>query len=110
MQKILLDENLSPRLSVMLSSLFKSVHVLKSGLGNSYDGDIWKFAKENQYAIITKDNDFKELSNYWGCPPKVIRINCGNKNTLFIHILIAKFHAEINEFISSAELCYMEIS
>jgi predicted nuclease of predicted toxin-antitoxin system len=42
---------------------------------------IWEYARKNEFAILTKDNDFDERSQLLGCPPKVIHLICGNKST-----------------------------
>jgi predicted nuclease of predicted toxin-antitoxin system len=72
------------------------------------DINIWNYARDNGYTIITKDNDFLYLSNLYGCPPKIIRLDCGNKSTSYISELIIKRMAEITIFAGNSE-CYMEI-
>lgn len=52
--KLLLDENLSPRLARSMSDLFpESLHVADCGLGASDDAAIWRFAAETAFAILT---------------------------------------------------------
>ena len=43
------------------------------GLKQTADQQIWTWAKENAYTVVTADADFIELSNRLGWPPKVIR-------------------------------------
>ncbi|MDX2286191.1 MAG: DUF5615 family PIN-like protein, partial [Bacteroidia bacterium] len=45
------------------------------------DRQVWEFARQAQFAIITKDNDFNELSQLLGYPPYVIWIRRGNCST-----------------------------
>ncbi|MDX2285865.1 MAG: DUF5615 family PIN-like protein, partial [Bacteroidia bacterium] len=80
--KLLFDQNLPPVLSVRLSDIFPdSAHVQDWGLGQADDRQVWEFARQAQFAIITKDNDFNELSQLLGYPPYVIWIRRGNCST-----------------------------
>jgi len=107
--KILIDENLSWKLVKLLSDIFdEAVHVRTLNLQHKPDGDLWGIAKANNWAILTQDNDFQFFSSKWGCPPKVIRLNCGNKATVAIaHIIRSKVVA-IHAFADSED-CYLEI-
>ena len=73
--KLLLDENLSPRLVERLASLFPSmIHVRDIGLKQGSDSMIWEWAETNDHTIITTDADFVALSVGRGWPPKVIHL------------------------------------
>jgi predicted nuclease of predicted toxin-antitoxin system len=39
---------------------------------NSIDKDIWQYAHDNNYVIVTKDSDFYEMSSLYEQPPKLI--------------------------------------
>lgn len=51
------------------------------GLGRAFDRDVWEYAHEHGYTIVTKDADFGELGTLLGFPPKVIWIRRGNCTT-----------------------------
>jgi predicted nuclease of predicted toxin-antitoxin system len=71
--KLLFDQNLSWRLPQLLSEIYPgSRHIREFGLKESQDLDIWKHAKSNDFAIVTKDKDFQQRSWLQGHPPKVI--------------------------------------
>src|ERR1039458_1477972 len=109
MQKYLLDENLSRKLAGKLIHIYVNItHVSDEGLLNCDDAAIWKFAKNNGFTIITKDYDFYDMSHLFGCPPKVIKLNCGNKTTDYISESLLKKQELINFFAESSN-CYMEI-
>ena len=77
--KLLLDENLSRRLIRAIEDLFPgSIHSTQAGLSSgTSDLEIWKYAKQNGFAIVTADNDFVSLAKTHGDPPKVILLeNC----------------------------------
>ncbi|MBN1315975.1 MAG: DUF5615 family PIN-like protein [Anaerolineales bacterium] len=99
--KLLLDQNLSPRLVRRLADLFpNSSHVMEVGLDQSLDREVWEYARQYNYLIVTKDVDFSEFSVLRGFPPKVIWIRRGNCSTQAIeHILRANYDSinAINE-------------
>ena len=77
--KLLFDNHLSHRLVARLDDVLPgSSHVMLEGLDESGDLDIWKFAFEHDYTIVTKDSDFSDLSMLRGHPPKVIWMRIGN--------------------------------
>lgn len=109
--KFLIDENLSKRLVDILNESFQSnnSHVSIENLLNSSDKQIWEFAKVQDYCILTKDWDYSFMSAAYGCPPKVIRLNCGNKTTTFISTILKNKIIIIQEFLMDEDLCYLEI-
>ena len=94
--KLLLDENLSPRLAKSLQDLFPgSAHVDDCALGAKGDDQIWRFASENDYVILSKDSDFYDRSALYGGPPKVIWLRVGNRSTDYIEALVRRSAASI---------------
>ena len=78
--KILFDQNISFRLIRKINDIFPlAKQVRELNLENSTDRQIWEFAKENDYTIITFDADFYDFSIVWGHPPKIVWIRTGNK-------------------------------
>lgn len=77
--KLLFDENLSPSLVERLHDIFSgSAHIRDVGLKGADDADIWAFAAANGFVIVTKDDDFREMSVLRGAPPKIIVVTLGN--------------------------------
>ena len=71
--KLLLDQNLSPRLLPALESLYPgSSHVRLIGLRDAGDDAIWDYARDHDFIIVSKDSDFHQRSLLFGFPPKVI--------------------------------------
>ena len=61
--KLLFDQNLSPRLIARLADLFpESMHVSDVDLDRVGDLEVWRFAGERGYTIVSKDSDFNEIS------------------------------------------------
>ena len=87
--KLLFDENLSPRLVAELSFLWPgSTHVETIGLRGATDVAIWDYARANDFAIVSKDDDFRSLALVRGAPPKVIWLQVGNASTSAIATLL----------------------
>ena len=78
--KLLLDANLSWRLTTVLSEHFgECTHVNKTELPKpAKDTEIWNYAVTNGYTIVTQDSDFLNLFEAKGSPPKVILLRIGN--------------------------------
>jgi predicted nuclease of predicted toxin-antitoxin system len=80
--KLLFDQNLSPKLVNRLADLFPgSTHVQSAALDCADDDQIWHYARNNGLAIVTKDEDYNNLSVVRGTPPKVIWLQLGNCTT-----------------------------
>ncbi|MEQ8364474.1 MAG: DUF5615 family PIN-like protein [Cyclobacteriaceae bacterium] len=61
--KLLLDQNISYRLVKKIEQHFLNTqHISKVGLLNKTDIDIWKYAKEEDFIIVTFDSDFYDFS------------------------------------------------
>ena len=97
--KLLVDENLAPRLASDLADLFPgSVHVSFVGLGSSDDAIIWQHAKTHSFTFLTKDKDFANLGLAWGSPPKTILLRTGNCSTAAIERVIRSNAVRLSEF------------
>ncbi len=102
--KLLLDENLSPRLTASIGDLYPgSLHVEECGLDGAADEQVWRFAGENGFAIVSKDSDFSELSVLRGSPPKVIWLRIGNCTTTRAGFLLRDAFLRIQAFLAGSE-------
>lgn len=75
MNRFLIDENLPYFFKLWKSEEFTHVFDLKKSMS---DSDIWKFAKENNMVIVTKDADFSNRIMLESPPPKIIHTKIGN--------------------------------
>jgi predicted nuclease of predicted toxin-antitoxin system len=97
--KLLVDENLAPRLALDLADLFpESVHVDSVRLRSTADSVIWEYAKAHRFAFLTKDKDFANLSMAWGAPPKVIVLLTGNCSTARIEAIVRANAVRFSDF------------
>lgn len=109
--KLLLDANISWRLAPKLKVIFEECfHVDFIGLSiPPTDFEIWNYAKANDLIIVTNDEDFLNLMNLKGFPPKVILLKTGNQSNKFIEQLLIKHAANVEIFKKSRDIGLLEI-
>ncbi len=108
--KLLYDENLSPKLVQLLADVFPgSAHVDRTGLGGSGDYEVWRYAKDNDFTLVSKDSDFFDLIALRGHPPKLIWIRRGNCSNRQIQLLLRNKADEINEMLMNDEIGFITI-
>jgi len=101
--KLLVDENLPPRLVQELADLFPdSTHVSSAGLGSTPDAIILEYARTHGFTFLTKDKDFASLSIAWGAPPQVILLQTGNCSTTDLIRMIRNNAIRFSDFESDA--------
>lgn len=97
--RLLFDNNLSPRLSAAVADLYPdSVHVRALALQRAPDDDVWEYAREHGYVIVSKDSDFHQRSLVEGFPPKIVWIQRGNCTTAAIIELLRRSGRAIRDF------------
>ena len=107
--KLLLDENLSPRLVGSIIDLYPgSQHVHHVQLDGADDSAVWAYAKSHGFAIVSKDSDFAERSVLDSEPAKVIWIGLGNCSTDEVEKILRSAHEQIRRFIhEGSETCLL---
>jgi len=109
--KLLFDENISPKMVSVLADVFPdSAHVDRMGLGGSSDAEVWLFAKDNGFTLVSKDSDFYEKSILYGHPPKVIWIRRGNCTNRQIQLLLRNRIEAISEFYNNHDISFISIT
>ena len=97
--KLLFDQNLSPRLVNRLCDLFPgSSHVRAVALDCAGDDQVWEYARQNGFLVVTKDEDFNNMNVMRGSPPKVIWLQLGNCTTTQVEAVFRGRTAEIKSF------------
>jgi len=101
--KLLLDENISLKLVKFLQKDFpESSHISFLDMQGSTDTQIWEFAKQDGYIIVSKDNDFRQRSFLLGFPPKVIWLSIGNSGINEIRSLLLNNTAVVEDFFNDS--------
>ncbi|CAG0968841.1 hypothetical protein PHYC_01130 [Phycisphaerales bacterium] len=108
--KLLLDENLSPRLVTLLADVFPgSTHVRDCGLKSASDPAVWEYARTNGFAIISKDADFRQRSILYGAPPKVLGLLVGNCSTAHVESIVRHGAPLIQVFEQDPAAAFLEL-
>jgi len=106
--KLLIDQNISFRAVKGLKSIYPGAkQVRELQLENATDRQIWEYAKEENYTIVTFDSDFYDLTLLLGIPPKVIWLRFGNTSTDNLITLLKENQNLIREFIENPD--YSEV-
>jgi predicted nuclease of predicted toxin-antitoxin system len=108
--KLLLDENLSPALLIVLRALSVAcTHVAREGLLSADDREIWAFAVREGYTIVTKDRDFHQLALVKGAPPQVVRLAIGNQSLATTQRILCAHLELIRAFVTAADRAVLVI-
>jgi predicted nuclease of predicted toxin-antitoxin system len=106
--KLLFDENLSPELVRALEAEYPaSSHVHRVGLGRALDDEVWRYAGEHGFLIVTKDSDFHERSLLRGSPPKVVWLRLGNCSTREIQELLRHHVQSVRDLATDPDRGYL---
>jgi predicted nuclease of predicted toxin-antitoxin system len=109
--RLLFDENLSSALPRRISTLIPdSAHVRDVGLLGADDLVIWRYAADNGFIIVTKDDDYSDLSILHGAPPKVLLLRIGNCSSAGTVNFLFENIDSICAFASDADSALHEIS
>ena len=108
--KLLFDQNLSYKLAQALAREFPgSSHVRELGLASAVDIEVWEYAKQFGFTIVSKDTDFSQRGFLFGPPPKVIWIRLGNCSTKEIQDVLLAYASEIRKFGSDPDSSFFPI-
>ena len=97
---MLFDQNISFRILKHLPEKYTGATSVKTaGLINAPDFEIWQYARDHDFVIVTQDSDFNDLAMIDGHPPKIIWIRLGNLKTQEILEVLENHSNEIELFI-----------
>lgn len=109
--RLLFDENLSHRLVGLLADVYPgSVHVREAGLSGADDAAVWRHAREQGLAIVSKDSDFHDRGILHGPPPKVVWIQRGNCSTRQIEAILRAHREDIARFGEDPEAAFLALA
>ncbi len=109
--KLLFDANISYRIVKKLQFAFPDcLHVSRTGLSHpAKDPDIWKLARQNNYVVVTYDEDFYDFLSLYGAPPKIIWLRFGNAPTDIVVQKLLFNQINIERLIADSETELLEI-
>lgn len=77
--RLLVDAQLPLALARWLTAAgVDALHVVDVGLQSASDRELWAWARREGRALVTKDEDFRDLSIRLGPPPPVVWVRIGN--------------------------------
>ena len=108
--KLLFDQNISHRILNHIQDILPEAKQVRDlGLENISDKQIWEYAKESGYIIVTFDGDFYDFSLVWGHPPKIIWIRTNNQTTKKMEEILHKDMDTMQDFQNDIDLACLEI-
>jgi predicted nuclease of predicted toxin-antitoxin system len=72
-------------------------------LEGATDNQVWRYALDHGFAIVSKDSDFAERSALSGAPPKVIWLRIGNCTTSRAEFVLVNLASLIQDFLQRGE-------
>ena len=109
--KFWLDGQISPKIAPWLKSQFgfECIHIRDLGLMKKEDLDIYRDARIANAIVITKDQDFLELSRRLGPPPQIVWVTCGNTSNQNLRMILDRVFSDAVEFLKTGQ-AIVEIS
>ena len=108
--KLLVDENLSRRMVALLESYFPgSTHVCLVGLEKAQDAEIWSFAGQHDFVIVTRDSDVSDMAVLYGPPPKVLHLGIRNCRWREMAVPLVQNHVELLPELERADMAFVEL-
>lgn len=97
----LFDENIPSK--IRFEPSYPVTHV--STLGKSLsDGEIWRYAEQNDLAIVTKDSDFSDRIIVSSPPPRVIHLRFANMRRKEFHAYLSRVWPRVESLIATHKL------
>lgn len=110
--KLLIDMNLSPRwVDALRSAGHEAVHWSTVGAWTASDRDIMRYARENDFVVLTHDLDFGDiLAATGGAKPSVVQIRASGIGVAQIGARIIRGLAICTEEIEAGALVTIDAS
>ncbi|MEQ1587035.1 MAG: DUF5615 family PIN-like protein [Cyclobacteriaceae bacterium] len=93
----------------IISVFPQSIHVTNDLARVKRDSEIFQYAKENDYTILTFDEDFYDLQLLRGYPPKINWLRFGNSGNVKVISKLIEHQNGIASFIANSEVGILEI-
>jgi len=107
--KLLFDQNISPRiLKILPGTLYNATHANFNKLQDKSNLEIFNYAKNSDYCIVTQDSDFNDLLRLKGFPPKVVWFRLGNVKTEIIGNLLIQNIMRLKHFLKAQKQVYLK--
>ena len=101
-----MDAQLSPAIVAWINRTFDDIEaesVRSLGLRDATDVEIFEKEKMEDVIVLSKDDDFIQLIEHRGTPPKLIWITCGNTSNAKMREILSKTLLKAKELLESDE-------
>jgi predicted nuclease of predicted toxin-antitoxin system len=104
--KLWIDAQLSPAIAAWIDRTFDDIEaesVRALGLRDATDPEIFEEAKKADAVVMSKDDDFIQLIEQRGTPPKLIWVTCGNTSNARLREILSTALLKAIELLQSGE-------
>jgi len=104
--KLWIDAQLSPAIAAWINRVFDDIEaesVRALGLINATDLEIFKAARIAGVVVMSKDDDFIQLIEQKGSPPKLLWVTCGNTSNATMREILSSALPKAKKLIESGE-------
>jgi len=101
MNQYLIDANLPYRFRLWHNQNYFHVNDLDDEMP---DSQIWEYAKEKNYVIVTKDADFSDRILLLSPPPRIVHIKLGNMKLNEFHFRMNSVWQQVEAFVVNYKL------
>lgn len=106
--RFLLDENLSEAVLGPIDTDYPgSGHVRRLLEAGASDEKVWRYARDNGFVLVTRDQDFERLCTLRGAPPKVIWLCDHNVSNTDVIDLLEQSRSKIEDFVADRDAVFM---
>ncbi|MBP3193056.1 DUF5615 family PIN-like protein [Natronogracilivirga saccharolytica] len=104
--KLFIDAQISPAIAAWINRTYddiKAVSARSVDLQFAKDAEIYTYAKQNGYVILSKDDDFLNQLEKHGSPPALIWITSGNTSNARMREILTSSLPKVKSLIEKGE-------
>ncbi len=103
--KFWIDGQISPKIAPWINQRFgfECLHIRDLGLMKKEDLEIFKEARLVNAIVITKDQDFLDISRRMGPPPQILWVTCGNTSNQALRTIFERVFSNAVEFLKAGQ-------
>jgi len=85
-------------------------HVHDIGMDRASDTEVWRYAAEHGFTIVSKDSDFHQRSLLFGSPPKVVWLRLGNCSVAESAVALRERYIAVRHFVEESTADFLVVS
>lgn len=104
--KLIIDAQISPSIASWINRTFNDIQAISVhsvALQFAEDSEIYAYAKENGYVIMSKDDDFLNQLEKHGSPPALIWVTSGNTSNARMREILTTTLSKVKKLIEKGE-------